>query len=197
MGRFLLGFEAVLSGKVPAPSAGLGVSMPRGLEELLAANVMSTYFDPDFAPAEFLPWLAQWVATSVREDWDVPTQRSFVKQAVSLYRMRGTRAGIERVLQLYFSDVWVLDGEDLVLDEGATAPAHYFQVRLVVAEKDPDLLVDTKRMVQAIVDQQKPAHTYYGLLLEYPTMEITDDEQTGIVLDDETLVLGTIASDGN
>ena len=50
---------------------------------------------------EFLPWLSGWVALTLRADWSEATQRSFLQQIVPLYRLRGTRDGLQRMLTLY------------------------------------------------------------------------------------------------
>src|SRR3954454_7287267 len=65
IGRFLLAFEAVLSGPGYADQAGL--------EQLIGD--LPAYVDPQTTPEEFLPWLAGWVALSLRADWDADTKR--------------------------------------------------------------------------------------------------------------------------
>jgi phage tail-like protein len=213
VGAFLLAFEAVLTGlpgptghepadAFPAPTGYLPSSLPVGLEQLLDRGY--AYYDPlgDTArdgpnafktPEEFLPWLAQWVATSLRDDWDVTTKRKFISQIVPLYRKRGTRAGLEAVLQLAAGDVQVVE-----FDEAEGKPRHYFKVIVTQLERDPALLGRKIRMVRAMVEREKPAHTYYGLVIRYPAMRIwnnptapPDANGPGVVVG-VTTVLGTI-----
>src|SRR6476469_7082701 len=64
LGRFLLAFEQVLSGL-----AGAKGEPHEGLEETIAG--IATLFDPNETREEFLPWLAGWVALSLRADWNI------------------------------------------------------------------------------------------------------------------------------
>jgi len=81
--RFLLPFEAVL----------------RGFEDLLSA--IDRYFAPADTEPDFLPWLATWVALTLDEGWDEAKQRGLIREAVNLYRERGTVQGLKRYLQIY------------------------------------------------------------------------------------------------
>ncbi len=192
LGRFLLAFEAILHG---LPSSEGVESLPVGLSVLL--DRMHTNFDPlgerdspeTRAPAEMLPWLAQWMATSLWDDWNEETKRNFLAHCISLYRRRGTRSGLEELLRVCVTPmVKVIELDD-------PAPAHYFLVELAIAEKDPDKLKREARMVRAIVDREKPVHTFYGLRLLYPAMQIINDPgndpQKGIHVG-ITTILGTM-----
>jgi phage tail-like protein len=52
------------------------------------------YVDPELAPADFVAWLASWVGIEVDETWSAERLRAAVARAVSLYRTRGTPAGL-------------------------------------------------------------------------------------------------------
>jgi phage tail-like protein len=206
LGRFLLAFEAVLSGvdesSIPEDPALERYRKLAGLERVL--DGIDRFFDPARTDPEFLPWLAQWVATSLRDDWSEQTKRTFLASIVPLYRERGTRAGIEKVLHLSGDEAQVVDFHDgLHEDLEAThfgslpKPPHFFGVIVTVNERDPVELARRTRRVRAIVDREKPAHTYYGLRILYPAMRINNDKSNtafgpGITIDNTTpLVLGT------
>jgi phage tail-like protein len=199
LGRFLLAFEAILSGNTPLPPGYTADPtqadgqttrlMPEGLEALLGR--VSTFFDPDLTRSDFLPWLAQWVAASLRDDWSEQTRRAFIGSIVPLYKLRGTRAGMEAILRICVGDVSVLEidrtttypyvlpftvGQEPTAVPGydETVRAFHFQVVLRVAENDPDKLARLARQTRETVDREKPAHTTYSLLVEYPAMQITD-----------------------
>jgi phage tail P2-like protein len=180
MAQFLLAFEAVLSGGVAAPPSGTASPPAQGLEQVIGG--ISAYFDPASAPAEFLPWLAQWAATSLRNDWSVDVQRAFLAQVVPLYHQRGTAAGLATILALS-QDVAVVDDLSFPttgtlppgISPGQDMPPHYFEVTVTVNVNDPVLLARKTREVQAIIDREKPAHTIYGLRIQYPAMRIHDD----------------------
>lgn len=205
LGRFLLAFEAVLTG-LDESSNPLDENDPHrklvGLERLL--DDIDRFFDPLRTDPEFLPWLSAWVATSLRDDWSEETKRDFIAHIVPLYRERGTRAGIEKVLRLSGDEAQVVDfhdglHEDLEIAQFGTAPkpAHFFGVIVTVNERDPVELSRRTRRVRAIVDREKPAHTYYGLRLLYPALRINNDKSNeafgpGITISNTApLVLGT------
>jgi phage tail-like protein len=155
VGRFLLAFETILTGP--------GVADQPGLEETIGR--LPDHVDPHTTPEEFLPWLAGWVALSLRADWDAQTKRDFTREIVSLYRLRGTQAGLQRMLEIY-------TGEPVTIDDSFTDPPHFFQVKVTLSEPDRDLLRRKQEIARAIVDQEKPAHTFYGLRVGVPGMRL-------------------------
>jgi phage tail-like protein len=155
VGRFLSAFEQVLSGP--------GVAGQPGLEDLISG--LATYFDPQTTPEEFLPWLAGWVALSLRADWDAATKRAFIEEIVPLYRKRGTQAGLQRMLEIYTR-------EAVEIDDSFDDPPHFFQVKLTLSDADPDRLAAKQAIARAIIDQEKPAHTFYALRVAVPTMRL-------------------------
>ncbi|MGH3929930.1 MAG: phage tail protein I, partial [Pseudonocardiaceae bacterium] len=139
-GRFLLAFEAVLT----------GADDVEGLEQIISR--VPDYLDPQTTPEEFLPWLAGWVALSLRADWDPDTKRGFIREIVPLYRQRGTLAGLQRMLEIYLR-AW---GESVIIFDEFDDPAHFFQVRLTLRDADPAKLRGTQEIARAIIDREKP-----------------------------------------
>jgi phage tail-like protein len=181
LGRFLLAFEHVLHGLGDANVAGF----PPGLAEQL--DGAARYLDPQRAPADFLDWLAGWVALSLREDWTEDERRRFIARAVPLYRLRGTPAGMVEVLRAYTGDLPV------TVYEFDNIP-HYFQVEmsLGLSLRDPDFEARQQRrqrIAMAIIDQEKPAHTYYAFRFrDVPTLQIGVHSTVGV-----DTVLGSVA----
>lgn len=188
LGRMLLAFEAVLTGVHAEP--GLEAEPPEGLEQIL--DRIHGFFDPTSTPEEFLPWLSQWVATSLRDEWSAETRRAFLGRIVQLYQKRGTLAGIREVLNLSVS------GDVQVIEFDESKPRHYFLVVVTVNQQDPVVLQRLLGRVREIIDREKPAHTFYGLEFRYPGMRINNDPAaepalgSGIVIGQNT-VLGTQA----
>jgi phage tail-like protein len=178
VGTFLLAFEQILSG------GGTGVP---GLEATISR--LADYLDPMTTEPEFLPWLAGWVTLALRADWDEATRRGFIQRIVPLYRLRGTRDGLRSMLELY-------TGEPVQVYDDFAEPAHFFQVQLTLSEADPALLRRKQEIARAIIDQEKPAHTFYALQIAVPTMRLVSLElhqETGapqLILGKNTL-LGT------
>jgi phage tail-like protein len=70
------------------------------LETVLASE--DQFFTPAYAPAaDFLPWLATWVALVLDEEWDEDKRRHLLSEAMELYRWRGTVRGMKRYLEIY------------------------------------------------------------------------------------------------
>jgi phage tail P2-like protein len=174
LAQFLLAFEQILSGKdsgiEPQPEIiKHDASNPRGMEEVI--QWISTYFAPQKTPKEFLPWLASWVALSLRDDWNETQKRNFISKIVPFYRLRGTKAGLQAMLKIYLDH----PTEEVNIYEFPELP-HYFQVELSLATQN---LVEYRRkqkVARAIIDQEKPAHTFYALRIKMPTMRIVSEE---------------------
>jgi len=139
------------------------------LRDLLAT--LYRYFDADSAPTDFLPWLATWVALDLDENWLQLKRRRLIKDAIWLYRWRGTRLGLAHYLKIYtgvtpeindqpFSGMRLglntLLGQNTIL--GGVEP-HTFVVTLAV----PDPSEINEQTVRQIIESQKPAHTAYDL----------------------------------
>jgi phage tail-like protein len=186
LGKFLLAFETVLSQAPP--------DHPAALETLIAQShiylkPLVSGGDNGRAPQSFLPWLAGWVALTLREDWDEEVQRKFIREVVTLYRQRGTKAGLTRLLQIYLGDRTPVTIYDDDTDFGFDPPAHFFQVEITVNDRDPVALRRKQQIAQAIIEQEKPAHTFYALQMLVPTMRLLSEELAA-QLGGERLILG-------
>ena len=156
LGRFLLAFEKILSGFEQTPSqeqiiTGNSQKVP-GLEEVL--DRIHLYFNPQETPEEFLPWLAGWVGLSLRDDWGVEVKRAFILAIVKLYRWRGTKQGLSKLLGLYLKNARL--GEKVEIFDNFTNFPHYFQVQLTLNDRDPVKYWQQSKIAQAIIDQEKP-----------------------------------------
>jgi phage tail-like protein len=198
LGQFLLAFEQILSGGI------LSDREQPGLEDYI--DEIYTYFKPYVRPEEagsakaqsqvtpnaFLPWLASWVALSLRDDWDERTRRGFISKMVPLYQKRGTKAGLKELLELYINVDKREKVDNVEIYEFET-PVHYFQVTMSLQERGD--LPRKQAIARAILDQEKPAHTFYSLQILFPTMQIINapnasQNEEGLYLGQNTL-LGT------
>lgn len=64
-------------------------------------DVFWTYLDPLTAPKALLPFLAQWVVWDLNPRWTLKQQRRLLRNAIRLYRWRGTRWGMLLYLHFY------------------------------------------------------------------------------------------------
>jgi phage tail-like protein len=112
------------------------------------------YFDPALTPTEFLPWLGTWVDLVLDENWHESRRRVLIQRAAELYRRRGTANALRDYLEVY-------TGMKPEIEEDETMPFH-FTVRFTTPL---DSSVSQER-IQRIIEQEKPAHTTYSLVLE-------------------------------
>lgn len=181
LGKFLKAFEKILS--------GINDGIPgKGIEEIL--DNIQIYFDPYKTPLDFLPWLAGWMALTLKEEeeWnanDSRKKRDLIARIIPLYQKRGTLEGLERYIRIYVGEdvkisineflepfcagVTSTVGMNTVVGEGRP---YYFQVHMELPAPNRILLEKKKRAIIDIIDLEKPAHTYYLLLIRVPTMQI-------------------------
>jgi phage tail-like protein len=192
LGQFLLAFEKILLGNqdnldFPAPS----------LEETIAD--LALRFDPQQTPEAFLPWLASWTAFSLRADLSPAQQRDFIAKTILLYRRRGTKENLQQLLEIFtISKPTIVEtaaaelqigvhstlGVDTYLSGG---PPHFFRVIVSLPQLEPALLARQLEIARALIELEKPAHTYYELEPIFPSMQIGVHSTVGV----DTL-LGTV-----
>jgi phage tail-like protein len=181
LGEFLAPFERMLLGPTNDGSS---------LSEIIAR--IATYFDPQATPAEFLDWLSGWVALNLRADLDEAHRRNFLSSAVQLYRLRGTKAGLQQFLQIYTGlapTITEFEGDGFQIGAHSTVGVdtflggggpHYFRVVIRIDQSDPALRDKYLRIATAIIDAEKPAHTAYDLYVETPAMQIGVHSTVGV-----------------
>ncbi|MBN2487711.1 MAG: hypothetical protein JXA98_01635 [Methanosarcinaceae archaeon] len=64
-------------------------------------SYFGTDVDADEYLDEFLRWLAGWMALVLKEDWEFEKKREVITRIFPLYRMRGTKKGLEEYLKIY------------------------------------------------------------------------------------------------
>lgn len=64
---------------------------------------LARYFDVDssLATGEYLRWLASWLSVSEDKSWGEEQLRELVRRAPELYRKRGTREGLEEIIEIF------------------------------------------------------------------------------------------------
>lgn len=242
LGHFLLAFEQVLTGVEGSqayPQKGLEeiiadipkLFAPLEMEEIvsdiakLTAPEPGKTFNPQEMEKEFLQWIAGWTALSLRADWTPNQQRQFLANIVSLYRYRGTKENLAKLLEIYtnglqpiitepkdtpfqiknFSAIGVnteiafeVGQEPLTIGVntqiGGAIP-HYFHVNVKIPKLKLTDLERQREIISALIDLQKPAHTYYDLELQ-----LADTIQVGVnsyigSYEGEEMVLGSIPTD--
>ncbi len=135
---------------------------------------LPSYFDPVTAPPEFLPWLSSWVAFALRADLGESQQRQFLARVAPLYRRRGTPQNLRELLTIFTR------GGVPTIEEDPAQP-YYFKVTMRLPPQDsPDVQLHQSAIAHALIDLEKPAHTYYDLVLLFPTMQIGKTSTIGV-----------------
>jgi phage tail-like protein len=132
LGRFLLIFESLLAPVV------------------WTIDNLDLYFSPETAPAEWLRWIGSWFDILIVPDLPEERQREILRQIGWLFLRRGTKAGLERLLELYFGVM-----PEIIED----APCH-FVVRLPLSQSPHALGAD---LADRLIDSQRPAFASYRL----------------------------------
>lgn len=123
-------------------------------------------------PPKHLLWLGSWVSVPFDENWPEMRRRRLVKEAVELFRWRGTQRGLKRYIEIYTGVEPVIDdqpvegwrlGAHAKLGSDQTVlgdvPPHSFVVTITV----PDASSIKEAVIHDIIRTIKPAHTAYTL----------------------------------
>ncbi|MCU0490474.1 MAG: phage tail protein [Chloroflexaceae bacterium] len=114
-------------------------------------DAIAMYFDPRTCPRRMLAWLASWLGLQVDEHWPEERLRTLLAEAMDLYRWRGTRHGLARMIE-------VCTG---CATEVTDVPEQPFVIRVRVAL--PPERAAERDMVEELVQLHKPAHVGYML----------------------------------
>lgn len=74
---------------------GIFETVLNGIDEIIAA--VPTYFDPEKAPDDFIPWLSQWFSLDLYELLG-ERNREFILRAFEFYKEKGTVRGLEKLV---------------------------------------------------------------------------------------------------
>jgi phage tail-like protein len=140
------------------------------LEEVLDPIVatldsLPAHLDADLAPEHALEGLASWLGVDEVESLPPDQRREAVRRAGELGRLRGTRAGLQLALSLFFPAISmrINDHGGVVVGESADdapppASAASFEVMC-----DQSLPPETQMAVARTIERWKPVHAHYKL----------------------------------
>ena len=152
LGRFLMIFQEVLD----------------GVEDVLAQ--IHNYFDPRLAPERLLPFLAFWVDLKFAPGWPVEVRRRLVREALELYRWRGTKRGLAKHIELYTGVAPEIEEEmaSMCLGSGAMlgwntilGGGKNYNFRVTIGTERPEAIDEAA--LRAIIEREKPAFCTYEL----------------------------------
>jgi len=149
-----------------------------GIEENL--GFIHELFDPRITQMKWLPWLAGWLAMPLLEGWSEEKRREIIQRTPELYRLRGTAAGMKLALRL-FADVkaeihegeWpypgmVIGKSSTISQDTVLSPPVFISQCFTVElpDKKTEISRERLRTVQALVENEKPAHAHYALVFQ-------------------------------
>ena len=108
-----------------------------------------------------------------------------------MYRMRGTKTGLEEYLKIYVGDGVTIKGElaPFQINVNSTVggvdttvgglPPYFFIVHVALGTPDPDESQKKIRAVEAVLEIEKPAHAFYVLNVTAPPFQLPIREPDG------------------
>lgn len=132
LGRYLLVFESIMSPLI------------------WVIDNFDLYLSPEIAPRTWLQWMAGWFDMLLLPELPIERQREIMRQMGWLFLRRGTPAGLQRLLELYFGV-----SPEIIESE----PCH-FVVRLPLSQGDQKLSAE---VADRLIASQKPAFASYKL----------------------------------
>lgn len=140
------------------------------LEEVLDPIVatldsLEAHIDVDLAPEHALAGLATWLGVDEVESLPAASRREAVRRAGDLGRQRGTRAGLELALQLFFPAVSlrIEDHGGVVVSTAVDAPPPPAAAALFDVYCDQPLPPEMQMAVARCIERWKPVHAHYKL----------------------------------
>lgn len=158
-----------------------------GMDEQIQG--LANYFDPNLVSGEFLKWLSYWLGISVDDSWSDKKLRELMHYAPYLYKKRGTKEAIAKIVEIYTGDApFIIEHFQLKLYKQDShlhrvianlyGDNPYFFYVLV----KPNVIHSEKErmMVQQILDAEKPAFTEAKLIVLEPWIYLDMHSYLGV-----------------
>jgi phage tail-like protein len=136
-----------------------------------------TLVDVDACPAAYLPLLGQMLGFEFPYDLPEVQQRNFVRSAVSLYRVRGTRKALQVVVTRFMGEQFRLE----ILDEDYIAKTYSLQV--TAEEQDAVLNTAFESKIVYLINLYSPAGLIPSLVVVY---FLTEEAEAEVLLANDT-----------
>ncbi|GAA3405702.1 phage tail protein [Paenibacillus hodogayensis] len=160
---------------------------------------ISSSLDPDSVSGSYLKWLSGWLALDVADGWEEERVRALMTQAPELYKLRGTRQGLARMLHIYTGvEPYIVEHHQLKhMQETSELKSMFSRLYgdnpygFCVMMPPECVRTDKQRlMVERIIADQKPAYTDGRLIVLQPWMHADMHTYLGIntVLSEPTLL---------
>lgn len=195
---YLKVFQKILSG-----INGDGVLRKNGTKiEGIAETLdgIPDFFYPSNTPNDFLDWLASWMGLVLKEEWSDDKKRDTIGKIIPLYRIRGTKRGLEELVKIYYgSGVSILEdtggitvGLYRVGESGRRIGGVRKYFFTVIATLDINKATEIKRRkerIKKVIDNEKPIHTRYELIVKTPMIQVGNRKRATV---GENTLIGSI-----
>ncbi len=152
-------------------------------------NNISNYFNPDTAEGEFLWFLSDWIAIDDGYVWDDEKLRYLIKNAMRLYKIRGTRRYIKEIVKLYLGvEPIILENYDIKngIDNAQIANLseklygdNPYCFHILVSEDDVPTTKKYKTLL-SIVENAKPAFMDVNVVVLKPYLFLDNYVYLGV-----------------
>jgi phage tail-like protein len=147
-----------------------GMRFLRGLEEVLdpifaTLDSLPAHLDCELAPEHALAGLAAWLGVDEVEALPAEQRREAVRRAGELARWRGTRAGLQLALELFFPGIpmRIDDHGAVTVSEDAGEEAPHASAPSFDVYCDKPLRAEDQMAVAGCIERWKPVHARYRL----------------------------------
>ena len=114
-------------------------------------------FNPDTVDAEFLNWLAEWFSIDYAYIWGDDKLREFLKSATYIYKMKGTKESISKIIDIY------MGVKPIIIEKFTVSESEHYQTN----KEMMDNLFGTNRYTFSVIiksDKAVDAETYGELI---------------------------------
>ncbi|HEX2927385.1 MAG TPA: phage tail protein [Ruminiclostridium sp.] len=150
---------------------------------------LARYFDADTVEGEYLKWLSRWLSIASDDRWDESSLRELVKTAPEIYRIRGMKRAIEKMIAVYTGEKPIII-EYFQYKEHLKDPGQSEHILKLYGD-DPytfTVLVRAgcvrenhqKIAVRKILQEEKPAYTEARLVVLQNSIELDGYTYLGI-----------------
>ncbi|WP_284640481.1 phage tail protein [Paenibacillus silviterrae] len=165
----------------------LYASMMEETDERIAT--ISRYFDPDALDGPYLRWLAGWLGLAAEDYISDQTLKLLMREASFLYRHRGTRAALERIIEIFTGEKPIIVEHHQIrhLLENAEQRERIAELygddpyTFCVMVQPEHAQTDKQRyLLEKLIHEQKPAYTEAKLIVLQPWMNMDMHTYLGI-----------------
>ncbi len=111
------------------------------------------YYNPDVTPPDWLQWIASWFDVYLHPSVPEERQRAVVRELALVYRARGTRRCMVRMIEAYFGVTPELTEHD--------DPPSSFTVKIPLPKKEQTTL--NRTLAERLIETLKPGYTSFTL----------------------------------